>query len=201
MILPVLTKHRTRILLCLLLSLQMLSCIENPKGKTNAVLAPSIIPKPTEMSISKGQFEITTATKISNAVGLKEEAEYLSNLLDKALTNLPTDASSPKPNSILLKLDATIPQAEGYQLQISSDSIVITGKTNAGVFYGVQSLRQLLPATIENRTTSVQEITVPALTILDSPRYPYRGMHLDVGRHFFPVEKSKRTWILLRCIK
>jgi len=89
-------------------------------------------------------------------------------------------------------LDPDIDAPEGYTLSVSYDAIVISGKTAAGVFYGIQSLRQLLPSVIEATNTTIDELTIPAVAIQDNPQYAYRGMHLDVGRHFFPIADIKK---------
>jgi hexosaminidase len=67
----------------------------------------------------------------------------------------------------------------------------VAGKTSTGVFYGIQTLRQLMPIAIES-SENLAEITIPAVTIKDSPRFGYRGMHLDVARHFYPVDFVKK---------
>lgn len=92
--------------------------------------------------------------------------------------------------SIVLVIDATISNEEGYVLDVKYDNIRITGKNGKGIFYGIQTLRQLLPAAVEKG--AVAELTIPAVTIEDSPEFGYRGMHLDVARHFFPVSFVKK---------
>ena len=97
---------------------------------------------------------------------------------------------------ILLRTgDVAEPGDEAYELTIAADRIVITGRTAAGVFYGVQSLRQLLPPFVEHgavRADTRRPVRAPALRIVDSPRFPWRGAMLDVARHFFRVEDVKR---------
>ena len=82
---------------------------------------------------------------------------------------------------------------EGYQLSVTEDGVEITAKNAAGVYYGLQSLRQMFPGQIESDTL-VSDVawTAPCADISDEPTYGYRGMHLDVSRHFFPVEEVKR---------
>ncbi|MCZ7427907.1 family 20 glycosylhydrolase [Micromonospora sp. WMMA1949] len=76
---------------------------------------------------------------------------------------------------------------EGYRLDVTADGVRITAATPAGLFHGAQTLRQLLPAPIENPTAVAVRWAVPGGTIVDRPRFPYRGAMLDVARHFFPV--------------
>ena len=152
-----------------------------------------IIPKPEKLTIAKGRFLLSTHTKIICTKSLAQEAAYLSNMLSSHLGfDLTMDSSATTKGNIVLKLDSTIENTEGYKLSVEYDAIVISGKTTAGIFYGIQSLRQLLPVEIENKVNNTEELTIPAVEIIDSPRYAYRGMHLDVGRHFFPVTSVKK---------
>ncbi len=80
-------------------------------------------------------------------------------------------------------------QPEGYRLKVNSGNISIVSVDGAGLFYGVQTLVQLLPASM--LSTKPEEISIPGWRVNDSPRFHYRGMHLDVGRHFFPVKFIK----------
>lgn len=152
-----------------------------------------IIPKPEKLSITKGRFLLNSKTKIICVASLAQEAEYLSKILSTTLgVDLAIDSSANNRENIKLELDHTIDNTEGYKLSVEYDAIVISGKTATGIFYGIQSLRQLLPAEIENGDNDVIELTIPAVEISDSPRYAYRGMHLDVGRHFFSVASVKK---------
>jgi hexosaminidase len=92
-----------------------------------------------------------------------------------------------------MEIDSTVANAEGYTLNVSKRRIVIKARTAVGLFYAVQTLRQLLPPAVE-KDSVVNNITleVPCCEIKDEPRFGYRGMHLDVGRHMFPVEYIKR---------
>src|SRR5262249_5089759 len=95
--------------------------------------------------------------------------------------------------AIVLKLDPSLPLSdEGYRLTCTSNGVTITGRTPAGVFYGVQTLRQLLPATAFG-SKAIENVhwAVPLVQIEDDPRFPWRGLHLDVARHFFNKEEVK----------
>ena len=101
--------------------------------------------------------------------------------------------------SITLRLGGdTGTAAEHYRLTVTWDAVTITSPTYAGLFYGLQSLRQLLHA---NPADANSEWWIPAVDIEDQPRFAYRGMHLDVGRHFFPVEFIKRYIDLMAMYK
>ncbi len=96
-------------------------------------------------------------------------------------------------NSVIFQLSTSIDSPEGYRLIISPKNIHIEAGTPNGFFYGIQSLYQLLPSEIYGKKHVVdQKWTVPAVLINDAPRFSYRGMHLDVCRHFFPVVFIKK---------
>src|SRR5581483_5266613 len=100
--------------------------------------------------------------------------------------------------TIVLKVDSTLLPEEGYRLHVGPERVEIRARAPRGLFYGVQTLRQLLPEQIESsQPVKGVEWRVAAIDIEDAPRFPYRGMHLDVGRHFFPVEFVKRYIDLL----
>ncbi|MEU4483060.1 family 20 glycosylhydrolase [Micromonospora sp. NPDC023966] len=82
---------------------------------------------------------------------------------------------------------------EGYRLDVTRDGVRITATTAAGLFHGAQTLRQLLPAAIDGAAPVAERWAVPGGTIVDRPRFPYRGAMLDVARHFFPVEDVLRV--------
>lgn len=90
---------------------------------------------------------------------------------------------------------------EGYDLTVSGREITIRANTGAGLFYGVQTLRQLLPPVIEYEAAYVVPLPVPAVHVLDSPRFGWRGAMLDVSRHFFQVDEVKRFIDLMALYK
>lgn len=165
---------------------------ETPVSATSQI---AIIPQPVKTETKNGSFVIDSET-ILEAVGsddVRKVALYLEDMVSAASTfDLKIDtvgnASGPK-----IVLEQSLKGSEeGYALKVSSDEIRITGSTAAGIFYGVQTLRQLLPPAIENKSKSVSSWHVPAVEIEDSPAYTWRGMHLDVSRHFFSVDFIKR---------
>ena len=175
--------HMSSSALCLLL---LLSC--NNVQHQNDAKDYCIIPKPLSLKEGNGTFLVGKDTKIVADTPLKNEANYLAVLLKKASGyDISTDE---KKGNITLKIDESIQNEEGYKLVVTVDKISIAGKTAKGVFYGIQTIRQLLPSATENG--KVAKATVRAVKITDAPRYPYRGMHLDVGRHFFPVAFIKK---------
>src|SRR6185436_15135211 len=150
----------------------------------------SIIPKPVQVVKGKGFTDITSQWKIYVPdVTLTGETEYFNNYLKKNYGfSLPVLNSIPKgKNFILLKKKVPDGASEGqYNLSVKQNKISITASGPAGFFYGLETLRQLLP--LEKSET----ISVPQLEIEDYPGFKWRGMHLDVSRHFFPKEDIKK---------
>lgn len=182
-----------RNIIFIVISMLVLSCSNKHQEVVNSDDDYQIIPKPKELTIAKGRFLLSSNTTIISNTSLAQEAEYLSNMLSSVSDiTLAIGSSAGNSENIKLEIDNTIDNTEGYKLSVKYDAIVISGKTNIGVFYGIQSLRQLLPAEIENSDNEITALTIPAVEIRDSPRYKYRGMHLDVGRHFFPVASVKK---------
>lgn len=151
-----------------------------------------IIPKPAEMEIREGRFLLDENTRIIAADVLKNEAMFLSKILATATGEIIPILNSPpkKVRGIYLKIDEDILDPEGYTLDIQHDIIRLNASTEKGIFYGIQSLRQLLPP--ETEIISEENVSIPAVRIEDEPQYIYRGMHLDVARHMFPVKFIKR---------
>ena len=154
---------------------------------------PAIIPLPVEMTIHEGEFVINADTQIYYQINLKEQAEYF-NMFFQSATNLlleMVEAESPPDQSvpgmflgIIDKESSQIP-FEGYSLQITTFNIQIEGSDVVGVFYGIQTLRQLLPSVIESPVPKSDiSWAVPCLNIRDYPRFHWRGFMLDECRHF-----------------
>ena len=149
----------------------------------------NIVPMPAEVTIGKGNFLINKNTGIFlEGSGLEKIALFFNDALQKKSGYKLKLVSKKTPgNTITLnfeRLDYEIPGA--YNLLTDKDGIYIAGDNETGVFYGVQTLMQLLPIN-DNKI-----LAVPQLFIRDYPRFAYRGMHLDVSRHFFPVAYVKR---------
>ncbi len=141
----------------------------------------NIIPLPNKIEMGKGVFILTD--KVAIIPSRTNLDIYLSGQI-KTLTGIKLvvlKKNQKSDGSILLKLDKSLSMDdEAYQLQVSSKSCEIIAKTETGLFYGIQSFLQLLPE------KNISKINIPCLKITDSPRFEWRGMHLDVSRHFFP---------------
>lgn len=181
-----------RLTIFILSCLLTVSCANKYREAENSDQDYLIIPQPLSMEILTGKFLIDANTKVVGDISLEKEGQFLANILSAAtIQNVPFSSEVSKGN-ILLKIDATIENEEGYELVVKYNKIVISGKTSKGVFYGIETLRQLIPIDMKMDDVSLKKITIPAVTIKDSPRYQYRGMHLDVARHFFPVNFIKK---------
>lgn len=152
----------------------------------------TIIPQPVSIQMHESQFNFNPQTQIIAGSAEKHEAEMLNFYLDKIYGfKLPvTTKMSNGASAIILALKKSSERKDGYQLEVGAKKIEITSAGNEGLFYGVQSLLQLLPdskSDFSNKSTSI-----PQLSVKDYPRFQYRGMHLDVGRHFFDVTYIKK---------
>lgn len=149
----------------------------------------SIIPAPVSMVIKQGSFTIDKATSLKFAAGkdLQTAANFFAQSI-KDISGMAIVSNKASDKIIEFRIDKKrIPQSEGYQLSVSDKKITITANSGQGVFYGIQSILQTLPAI---RTNAALE--VPCMEIEDYPRFRYRGMHLDVSRHFFSAETVKQ---------
>ena len=154
----------------------------------NSVLAQeiSIIPKPKSIVKQAGSYVINPQTRIiiSNEAS-RNSAEFLQEYI-KTYFGYELPITNGGTGGIYIRTGTVLNDKDGYQLVVDEHSIRITGNTNTGAFYGVQSLIQLLPV------TKSEALNIPAVTIADEPAFAYRGLHLDVGRHFMPVAFIKK---------
>ncbi|MCB0807008.1 MAG: beta-N-acetylhexosaminidase [Bacteroidales bacterium] len=155
-----------------------------------------IIPQPVSYEVHSDFFKIDKETKIwlEGDVDLSSEADYLTEILNESTGfALPIIKDEQRSNVIILKGEKGFGTGnEAYDLDVSSKKIVIRASHKAGVFYGIQTLLQLFPPEVYVRFADQSEIKIPACSISDHPRFEWRGMHLDVSRHFFPVTFIKK---------
>ena len=152
---------------------------------------PSIIPQPVSMVIGTGEFTLNENTKIVVSKELERIAVMLQNSLQPATGLLFPIVGEGGAGSIYLTIDSSLSNLgdEGYRLIVNSNDIKISAPKPAGVFYGTQTLLQLLPPEIYKRAKqNNKQWNIPALSIEDYPRFSWRGSHLDVSRHFMPKE-------------
>ncbi|KAA3619087.1 MAG: beta-N-acetylhexosaminidase [Flavobacterium sp.] len=195
---------RTRPTLTFALSLLTLSILLygcNKKSNGLFVSEVNIIPAPQSIEPQDGSFLITDETTFSSS----EEFKYANQFFQKYILNGTgiklKPQSIPEKADVRFKTDTTLP-AEGYRLSVSENGILLEGADKAGVFYGVQTIRQLLPAEMEAAMVLKKSaVEIPAVVITDAPEFSYRGMHLDVARHFFPKEFIKKYLSYLAMLK
>lgn len=164
-----------------------------------------VVPAPASVRPAKTPYTIGPHTRIQVAPGsraARQVGDYLAGVLRPSTGyRLPVTAGwSTAPgrggDAIRLRLLGTSPGGrglgtEGYRLDVNRRAITISARGPAGLFHGVQTLRQLLPAAVERNTRQSGPWTVSGGTVTDVPRYAYRGAMLDVSRHFFTVGQVK----------
>ena len=162
---------------------------------------PPIIPKPASLEWETGVFILNSRTLLqydTRDADWTTVGRYLSDFLGERGVTMPPQTATAPSGIIELTWDGQIEGKEEYRLDVRPGKVRIAAGYPAGAFYGVQSFRQLLPASFENAGKSEPESwEIPSVSIRDLPRFSYRGMHLDVGRHFFPVEFIKKYIDLL----
>ncbi|MFF2845615.1 beta-N-acetylhexosaminidase [Streptomyces sp. NPDC058001] len=156
-----------------------------------------VVPAPASVDAGGSAYRITPGTTIRVDDGSRDVrriGDYLADVLRPSTGyRLPvTDHGGG--NAIRLKLTAKDKELgdEGYRLDSGSRGVTITARRPAGLFHGVQTLRQLLPAAVEKDTRQPGPWLIAGGTVEDTPRYAYRGAMLDVSRHFFTVDQVKR---------
>ncbi len=150
----------------------------------------NVIPRPAQVLIGQGEgFRLADGTKVLYPEGnekMKRNAEFLAEYV-KEQTGTALDAEAGTGGKgILLRVQPNGEEPEGYSLKVDKENVLITGASEAGVFYGIQTLRKAI-AQAQGR-----DIVLPEVEINDAPRFGYRGTMLDVSRHFFPVDSVKR---------
>ncbi|MGB1039754.1 MAG: beta-N-acetylhexosaminidase, partial [Flavobacteriales bacterium] len=151
---------------------------------------PQIIPVPNSIAVNNQVCILDKDFNLSVDSELSESADFLNEILEKGLGYKLESSNSHK--TLILSYDSSISNEEGYKLLVSPNKIKIKASSNKGAFYAIQTLRQLLPPSFENSSYSNKSVAIQCLRIQDKPKFVYRGMHLDVGRHLFPVEFIKK---------
>jgi hexosaminidase len=171
--------------------------------QTAAAADPGIVPKPVRLDQLAGSFALSATTPITfqgDSGEAKATAEYLERLLHDGLgLSLPVREAAAGTRKEILLTTADADRSlgkEGYELEVTPGRVVVRAPEAAGLFYGVQTLRQLLPpesfGAAARREREEHPLSIPCLRIVDYPRFAWRGMHLDVSRHFFDAAFVKR---------
>ena len=163
----------------------------------------NIIPKPKSLIVNEGTFKLNASTKILYKEDAKQIAEYLNQIINPSTgfnLNLNEWNNKVEDNSIIISISNTNGDygKEGYTLVVNKNNVMIEASELNGLFYGIQSLRQLLPIEIESKTKVENvEWKIPCVVILDEPEFSWRGLNLDCCRHFMTKEFVKRYIDLL----
>lgn len=165
---------------------------------SGSVFLPSIIPKPMRMEATEGAFVIPTSLSILADAEARPAVDALVRLIRPSGMTIKTARSEgdlPTTGKIVFHIDPSLDAlgAEGYRLDVRPDGVEMRAPKPAGLFYAVQSLRQMLPPELERgRRYDLPGDRIQCVSIEDKPRFSWRGMHLDESRHFFGVDAVKR---------
>ena len=164
--------------------LMMFSCTEVKEANYQ------IIPMPLDIQLAEqGKFVLAEGTSVfypEDNEKMKNNANFLAEYVKEktGITLAPTTEAKGK--GIVLKVEENKENPEGYMLKVTADNVVISGGSEAGVFYGIQTLRKSLPV------VQGEKVVLPAVEINDEPRFDYRGGMLDVARHYMELDSVKR---------
>ena len=145
----------------------------------------AIIPRPVEFEKRNGVFTILTTTKITHSVELRSSAKYLAEYLPLEVQ----ESNEAAKGNIVLRVNKNL-ASETYTLEVGDGGIIIEGGSNAGVFYGVETLLQLLPAKVYSKQMELP-VMLGACRVADEPKFEYRGFMLDVTRTWVDVDGVK----------
>jgi len=159
----------------------------------------NMIPKPVSVVPEGGEFDLTDQTDIyvqGESAELKQIGQYLAGKLNPSTglgMEVKTTSEAPAPGNIFLAISDSDSELgdEGYQLTITDKSVNLIANKSAGLFHGIQTIRQLLPSQVEMPTKQKGPWKIATGIIRDYPTYSYRGSMLDVARHFFGVDDVK----------
>lgn len=184
---------------CLFMSMGLLSLFACQPKRVTDLASEAIFPKPQSVVATNSSFEVTAKTGIrvlGDSPEVMKIGEQLANYLRPATGfafDVKSEVKMPSKGNILLALDESLTLGdEGYELVVEEKSVVLKAAKPAGLFWGVQTLRQLMPEAIEKDGLQAGPWFLATGTITDSPEFEYRGSMLDVSRHFFSVEDVKR---------
>lgn len=180
------------------------SCGEGPVKQMPYNQGINIIPTPVSLVQNEGSFKLGKNTVISASTPeAKTVAEYFASKMNLSTGYQITAGDKAASKGITLAIDESLDvNNEGYTLDVTTGGVMVKAKTPQGLFYGMQTFMQLLPAEIESPTT-VNGIawTAPCVSVKDEPRFKYRGIMLDPCRHFIPVENVKKHLDILALFK
>lgn len=187
------TKILSNLILLIIFGLGIISCAE----KATPLSENNIIPKPLSVTEAGGSFTLTNETKLvalGNASEINPVIEIFQSLIKPSTGFDLQAAESGESNVIVFEIESASQKSPGeYAISIDENSIKITASNGEGLFNGLQTLGQLMPASLEGKDLATEKIKIGAGQIQDKPEYAYRGFMLDVARHFFSVEDVKHV--------
>jgi hexosaminidase len=200
-----LNKPTTGLLIILIIMISI-SC--SPKAPSDLSKG-DLIPKPVSITSTGNYFKLKAGADIciqGESAVLMKIGNYLAESLRPSTgfkLNVISREKVPGSGNIFIKLNGSEPKQvdESYELSITKNLIILSANHPAGLFRGVQTIRQLLPPIIEKKTRQEGLWQIATGTIRDYPEYAYRGAMLDVARHFFGVDDVKRFIDLIACYK
>ncbi len=185
--------------LLLILALLLQCACNSTEKRMDGVHNPGqLVPMPHSVKYLDGVFTMDTSTVLliddgDHAGNLDFSAGVLIRAIGTLLPDPPdvrqSEDQAGAGNAIILRLDGSIENNEGYRISIGPEQIMLAAKAPAGIFYAAQTLIQLLPMVPSREPGG---ITLPCMDIEDHPGFAWRGMHLDVSRHFFPADSVRR---------
>ena len=154
-------------------------------GCANDIEGINVIPIPQQIELSEGCFHLNGRTKIHMKIPRSERSLLFDNISASPLSHIKYADETPRCNAIIFRMVdgiSGVESPEGYRLTVASTSVTVEATAGVGLFYGLQTLLQLI----------AEDNSIPQITIIDEPRFAYRGLMLDVSRHFFDVDFVKK---------
>ncbi len=191
-------KHPTTLTLLSLMTANLLAADQTP----------ALIPVPQKIEVQAGAYKLQPGTQILTDAAARRTGEYLAKRLGRASgyklkVRASGKAEAGKGAVLLTTKDArTSLGPEGYELTVDPESVVVRASAPAGLFYGAQTLLQLLPPqAFAAKPVAGVDWQIPCVRIEDQPRFKWRGLLLDVARHFFTKEEVEQVLDLAAALK
>ncbi|MBS5979273.1 family 20 glycosylhydrolase [Dysgonomonas sp. Shenzhen-Wh21] len=184
-------------LICILLT----GCINKDIGRSEV----PVIPIPKKIISKNGQFTWDKQTSIVLSEGdadLRQCGEHFQQILNtSSYSPIELRVEGKTDNAVFLTIDPAIEGAEAYTLDISEKQVSIKANSGRGIFYGIQTLLQMMPPEVYESKELPESFVLPAVSINDKPQFSYRGMHLDVSRNFMTAQEVKKYIDMLAMYK
>ena len=194
-------KHLVPVALAFSLAFVVFACNDEKGPDADVNKRYALIPYPQTLAAHDGNFTLSEETKIVTHGSFEPEVKLLQALLKQATGKTHAVTNDAGENTIELVTDTTLTHGEAYTLDVTNSNIRIKAKTGTGIFRAIETLRQLLPAEIEGNGAASATVKIPNTSVTDFPKYDWRGMHLDVSRHFFSIDYLKKFIDLLALYK